>query len=231
MMTAEELMERYKKVREEEKIDGGLGLITNPQANTGGILIVGMNPSGKGDKIYDYNLCKGDFWCPKHYMMGGCGNGYDKKCGYIDLLPVRNGDQAMVHLDNDTKNVYHGKLLAHTRDYIEEFRPRLIIFANKTANYYWGFSKKDPWMGYSFREIDSPLEGARKYWKLFQITGIEPSGVNRHVSETNLTGTYFLQYRQHKAHGKTVSEERELRFVDIQTLAKFINGDWEKTLY
>ena len=32
MMTAEELMEKYKKVREEEGVNGGLGLITNPQA-------------------------------------------------------------------------------------------------------------------------------------------------------------------------------------------------------
>lgn len=231
MMTAEELMERYKKVREEEKISGGLGIITNPNAKIGGILLVGMNPSGKRDGIYDYNQCISDFWCPKHYMMGGGENGYDKKCGYIDLLPVRNGDQAMVHLDNDTKNVYHGKLLAHTRDYIEELRPRLIIFANLTANYYWGFSKKYPWMGYTFQKINSPLEGERKCWKLFQIKGIEPSGVNRHVSKTNLIGTYFLQYRQHKAHGKTVSEERLLRFVDIQTIARFIDSNWEKQLY
>ena len=50
-MTAEELMGQYKKVREEEGINGGLGLITNPQAQVGGMLLVGLNPSGEGDRI------------------------------------------------------------------------------------------------------------------------------------------------------------------------------------
>ena len=50
-MTAEELMDQYKMVREEE-FGLGLGLIINPDAQVGGILLVGMNPSGKGDDIY-----------------------------------------------------------------------------------------------------------------------------------------------------------------------------------
>ena len=104
MMTAEELMDQYKKVREEEGTNGGLGLITNPQAQVGGMLLVGLNPSGEGDEIHNYISCKSDFWDPKHEMMGL----FDKKCGYIDLLPVRNGRQAQVHIDNDLKNRYHG---------------------------------------------------------------------------------------------------------------------------
>lgn len=44
--------------------------------------------------------------------------------------------------------------------------------------------------------------------------------------------SFFLQYRQHKdMFGKPVPEEKELRFADIQTIAKFINSDWEKELY
>ena len=173
-MTAEELMDQYKMVREEE-FGLGLGLIINPDAQVGGILLVGMNPSGKGDDIYSFNECEGAFWNPKHDMLGGRGRGYDTKCGYIDLLPVRNGNQSKVHLDNDIKNRYHGRLLAHTRDYIEELRPRLIIFANATARYYWEFNDKDPWMGYTFKKIESPLEGERKKWELSQITGIKPT--------------------------------------------------------
>ena len=227
MMTAEELMGQYKKVREEEGINGGLGLITNPNAKERGILLVGMNPSGEGDGIHPYSNCETEFWIPKHSMMGL----FDKKCGYIDLLPVRNGRQSKVQKDNDLSNRYHGRLLAHTRDYIEELRPRLIIFANGD-NYYWGFSKKDPWMGYHFQEVNSPLEGERRCWKLFQITGIEPTGVNRFVNDTNLVGTFFLQYRQHKdMYGKPVPEDRMLRFADIQTIAKFIDSGWEKELY
>ena len=56
-MTAKELMSCYEEVREKEKIKGELCLITNPKAKTGdnsktgGILLVGMNPSGKGQGI------------------------------------------------------------------------------------------------------------------------------------------------------------------------------------
>lgn len=224
-MTAEKLMGQYKKVRDEENVSGGLGLITNPSAKERGILLVGLNPSGEGDGIYPYSTCRSEFWDPKHSMMGD----YDEKCGYLDLLPVRNGRQTKVHNDNDIKNRYHGRLISHTRDFIEELRPRLIIFAN-SANYYWGFGKG--WMGYKFNKVKTPLDGERKRWKLFQISGIEPTGVNRYVNDTNLVGTFFLQYRQHKdMFGKPVPEERELRFVDIQTIAKFIDSDWEKTLY
>lgn len=227
MMTAEELMEKYKKVREEERISGGLGLITNPKAKTDKILLVGMNPSGQGDGVHNYCECeKDDFWGPKFEMMGD----YNDKCGYIDLLPIRNGRQEVVYSDNEIN--YYGKLLSFTRDYIEDLCPRLIILANSKAKYYWGFKKKTPWMGYTFKKVNSPLEGERRYWKLYLITGIVPTGVNRYAYSTNLIGTYFLQYRQHKdRNGKPVSEERKLRFVDIQTIAKFIDVGWEKTLY
>ena len=227
MMTAEELMGLYKKVREEENVNGELGLITNPDALVGGILLVGMNPSGEGDGIYNYCCCNSDFWNPKHSMMGE----YDSKCGYIDLLPVRNGRQDQVRVDNDLKNRYHGRLLAHTRDYIEELRPRLIIFAN-TDNCYWGFDQDHPWMGYQFQKVETPLDGEKKYWKFYQITGIRPTGVNRFVNRTRLMGTYLLQYRQHKDRvGRLVSKERELLFSDIRTIAQFIDSDWEKKLY
>ena len=55
-MTAKELMSRYEEVREKEKINGELCLITNPKAKTGdnsktgGILLVGLNPSKRSDK-------------------------------------------------------------------------------------------------------------------------------------------------------------------------------------
>ncbi len=228
-MDAKTLMDYYKNVVQvEENINADLGLITNPEAKKGGILLVGMNPSGVGQQVYDYRECHRDFWDPKHKMMGD----YDKRCGYIDLLPVRNGSQVNVHLDNDVKNRYHGKLLAFTRDFIEDLCPRLIIFANLTAKYYWGFDKDYPWMGYSFEEIESPLDGERRRWSLYRITGINPTGVNRNVTTTNLKGTYFLQYRQHKDRcGRVVPESQELRFEDIQTIARRIDPEWEKTLY
>ena len=100
MMTAEELMVLYKKIRYEERVSGGLGLITNPIAKERGILLVGLNPSGEGDGIYSYSTCRSEFCDPKHSMMGN----YDENCGYIDLLPVRNGRQTKVNNDNERQS-------------------------------------------------------------------------------------------------------------------------------
>jgi len=234
MMDAETLMYYYKNVvQKEENNNDELGLITNPNAQKGGILLVGMNPSGTGQEIYKYLDCHDGFWESKHTMMGA----YNHKCGFIDLLPVRGGDQNLIIEQIKTDENYRrycGKLLAFTRDYVELLQPRLIIIANRGAWFFWGVVNKWKWMGYTFNnEFASPWEGNRVcgYWSLSQICGIEPTGVNRNSTTTNLVGTYILMYRQHECKGGTVPPERELRFEHIQTIARFIDPEWEKTLY
>ncbi len=235
MMDAETLMYYYKNVvQKEENINDGLGLITNPNAQKGGILLVGMNPSGEGQDIYCYLKCHSRFWNPKHKMMGD----YDAKCGYIDLLPIRDPVQdtiiKRIKADEDFRR-YCGKLLAFTRDYIELLRPRLIIIANKDAWFFWGFSKWK-WMGYTFKDIDIAPESRRELdrgrWPLVQICDIEPTDVNRHSTTTNLDGTYIVGYRQEGGRAGSIPKEQKL---NIKKIVEFIDSklpfEWEKTLY
>lgn len=227
MIPKEELFAKYISVRNEEKRTERFGLIINSDAIEGGILLVGMNPSGDGDAMYEYRECKSDFWNPKHAMLGK----YDSRCAYIDLLPVRSGLQRGINTEqaNDTLRFY-GKLLSHTRDYIEGLHPRLIIFANG-AKGYWGLDKKSEWMNYRFEQLESPLVGKKKKWKLYRIVGILPSDVNRKAESTTLEGSLFLQYRQHKdARGKIVPKDEVITEQDINLIVEYIDPAWAKTL-
>lgn len=227
-MTGKQLLDMYHSFVDS---NAEYGVITNDQAMRGGILLVGMNPSGSGNGIYDFTIpgnpndrCEKDFWIPKRKMLGK----YLNKCGYIDLLPIREGSQKIA---TDQKHIdERGKLLSTTRNYIEWLNPKLIIFAN-SAQYYWGFNKKKEWMGYQFINIASPLPPPKNHWKLYEITGIHANELNMQAISTSLQGSYFLQYRQHKARGKVVGPELELTFEDIQTIAKAIDSEWEKNLY
>ena len=204
-----------------------------------------MNPSGDdGLEYYDYLNCKEKegakkgFWNPKHRMMGV----YDKKCAYIDLFPIRNSDQKEFEKNNDTSNNMMGQLLGVTQDYIEALRPKLIIFANATTEYYWGIKRKKDytknfedgfWMDYQFdKNVESPLNGKedKGFWPYSKIIGINPSGVNKYRNSTNLVGTYFLKYRQHDAKCGVVKETRELTQEDIKTIVESIDPEWAKSL-
>lgn len=192
-------------------------------------MTVGMNPSGKKDEVRSYPFVelKDGFWAPIDKMLGK----YKAKSSYIDLLPVRGGRQDQVYIDSIQKNEYFGKLISHTRDYIEEVSPKLIIFAN-TSKFYWGFGRSHGWMGYKFKRVGSPLCESKQCWKLYRIEGIVPNDVNRHSSATNLEGHLLLLYRQHSdARGNIVPQEKELTENDIECLAKYIDADWEATLF
>lgn len=255
MLTRDQLLEQYKVVRNFNNVDFKICIITNGKAKEGGILLVGMNPSGDSDKDdrFDYLNCWGEpFWDPKHKMMGSNPKvereedrigGFDKLCGYIDLFPIRKGRQVKFEENNDMYNLQMGQLLSITQDYIEDYHPRLIIFAN-TSIYYWGFKKKKDdfeeekgiWMGYKFNKIkkkDSPLFGKqdKDYWPVYKIIGIEPSGVNRYRKQTRLEGSFFLRYRQHlDQYGNSVLLNRELTPEDIKTIVEWIDPEWAKTL-
>jgi len=252
MPTGEILLEHYREVLNHNNVNFELCVITNKDAKDGGILLVGMNPSGNGRKeLFDYiEQCfeeegkKDGFWNPKHRMMGkgDIKNNFDNKCGFIDLFPIRKGDQKAFEKNNDSNNQMMGQLLGVTQDYIETLHPRLIIFAN-TSDYYWGFTKEKDrlklkpgegfWMGYKFEPLPSPLKGRQEkdYWPFFKIIGIDPSGVNKFRRTTQLQNTYFLRYRQHEAHGQIVKPERELTPEDIRTIVNWINDpEWTAKL-
>ena len=253
MTTGKMLLEHYREVLNHNNVNYKLCVITNGKAKEGGILLVGMNPSGDGGKeLFDYldEECKyGDFWEPKHKMMGrdDSKNNFDNKCGFIDLFPIRNGDQKDFEKNNYSNNQMMGQLLGVTQDYIESLRPKLIISANKRSSYYWGFKKQKKegpckpfedeydniWMGYEFERVKpSPLAGIQDkgYWDFYKITNIIPSGVNKWRQTTNLEGSFYLQYRQHKAYGNVVRADRELTPNDIKTIVEWIDPKWVKDL-
>lgn len=225
-MNANELMYRYRQVIDEEPMfkSNEIAIIANENAKKDGILLVGMNPSGCGNfMIYPYLECDNNFFNPKHKMMGE----FDDRCAYIDLFPFRNGVQGIAADDDECR--YRGKLLSHTRDYIEDLRPRLIIYAN-TSTRYWGF--RGDWMGYKFFHIKSPLLGDKQCWPLYKITGIVPTDVNRRSTGSNLENyTYFLRYRQHEDRARRpVPVSKMLTQDDIQLLTSFIDKDWAASL-
>jgi len=233
METNQQLYEKYKQSLKLANVETpiNLGVYSNSHAKIGGIMMVGMNPSGSnddpsGNDFFDFiHLDNGLFWKPKREMLGE----YVDNCAYIDLLPYKNGTQTIA-IDNNDISI-RGILLSVTREYIEEIKPKLIIFCN-SSNYYWGFNKKHLWMGYNFTKIKSPLSGAKSKWGLFKITGITPTGVNKYAETTNLENTIFLQYRQYRTRfGNIVPANQRIDFNDIKTIAMMISPDWEKELY
>jgi|GEM_PF-3889991 len=253
MLTREQLLEQYKKVLIEQGKEFNLCLITNSNINDikGGILLVGINPCGepigKGVDPYEYECCQTKFWRPKHEMMGKDDpiNNYDKKCAYIDLIPIRTKNQNQLLGYLRSENALMGALLSYTQDYIESLSPRLIIYANSLCGL-WGLNKtkikgssddkveyKNAWMGYDFEPIiQSPLEGIedKGHWPYFKITGIIPSGVNRMRTTSNLIGSFFLRYGQHYTIKGQIPKKQQLTPVDIKRIVESIDPEWAKTL-
>lgn len=242
MNTGFDLCVAYRKAIEKFKEQYGLCIITNPNAKNGGILLVGMNPSGNEvDDIpfVDYNLCRkkaeggfGDrssFWGPKHEMMGK----YDKYVNYIDLLPIRSTIQNDV---DKMDNKYRARLLEITQQHIEEIRPKLIILANSSALYYWGSNPDAVWMGYKLGEPFKRLKGK---WALYKISGLrkdEKELINqeyfsKHNYKTNLEGSYLLSYCQVSKRHNYPKPEEIITESDIETLLKEIDPIKERDLY
>ena len=136
MISRDFLLEKYKSVLAEQNKQYNLDLTTKSYCNTNGILLAGINPCGepigKLANSHEYDDCSSKFWNPKHHMMGKEEHvyNYDKKCAYIDLIPVmtRNQNQLKQYLDKE--NSLMGALLSYTQDYIEALSPKLIIYAN-----------------------------------------------------------------------------------------------------
>lgn len=249
MISKDFLLEQYKSVLAKQNKQYNLDLTTNSYCNTNGILLAGINPCGepigKLANSHEYDNCSSKFWNPKHHMMGKEEHvyNYDKKCAYIDLIPVmtRNQNQLKQYLDKE--NSLMGALLSYTQDYIEALSPKLIIYANSMTGL-WGMDKKktnsteygneysNVWMGYDFLPVESPLKGHedKGEWPFYQITSIIPSGVNRFRKDTYLKGTYFLRYGQHFTIRGQIPKRKQLTPHDVKTIVEWIDPIWAKEL-
>lgn len=240
MNAADLLLSKYKDSVRHFDLHYEFCIISNSQAKNGGILIVGMNPSGdSGPEIADYFYnCrkkseggwgdKGCFWGPKHDMMGK----YDRYAQYIDLLPIRLTPQKDV--DTIDSN-YRARLLEVTQQHIEEIGPKLIILANSSAIYYWGSNKDSVWMGYQLEHIHL----LKNKWELYRIKGLrdkESDLINRefftkHKFISNLEDSYLLRYCQVSKRHKQPKPDEIITETDIELLLKEIDPVWESTLY
>ena len=204
-------------------------------------MLVGINPSGHGsdDIIVDYRMCKsrseggwGDragFWGPKHQMMGK----YDQYVSYVDLLPIRMTNQNEV---DELAPAFRARLLEVTQKHIEEMKPKLIILVNQSALYYWGSNEDATWMGY---DLGNPVKHIKGRWNLYQIRGIKIDKRDRinqdyfaaKGNRTQLEGCYLLHYCQVNRRRNYPKPEFLLDQLDIESLLKEIDIDWERTLY
>lgn len=216
------LLQEYKEAIKGKSCDLNFCIISNPNAKHNGVMLVGMNPSGKtGEEYYDYLSCKGGFWDPKHNMMGK----YDKYVSYMDLLPIRKTDQAYVD-SIDPK--LRARLLEVTQKHIEKLSPKLIIVVNRNSLYYWGSNEDATWMGY---QLGEPIKQLKGRWNLYKIQGLKTDKTDRINSEINNTNlTYLLHYRQVTTY-RHPKPEFTITEADIEALLKEIDPEWEKTLY
>lgn len=241
MTSPESLMKAYNDATVGIKGRFGYCVITNPDAKVGGVMLVGINPSGHGsdDIIVDYRKCKsraeggwGDpasFWGPKHRMMGK----YDRYAAYVDLLPIRMTHQ---HEVDNLNPAFRARLLEVTQKHIEEMKPRLIILVNQSALYYWGSNEDATWMGY---RLGQPVKQLKGKWNLYRIQGLKTEKRDRINQEyfidkgniTQLEGCYLLHYCQASVRRNYPISGLQINEPDIAELLKGIDPKWEQTLY
>ena len=213
-MTAKELEAEYKKILGDTHFWNCVD-IENARGN---YLWSSVNPGGDEDMEIPFNLHwvgtdkysldpKSKYW---NKLKGKLGR-HINQFGHIDLLPIHSPNEA------DFLNKYRGKeespefkrfvaLLKITQEFIEELRPKLIVYSNASTRYLWGWPKGE-WMGYILEPIhlSCPISSGRisQHPKdsLFRIVGINTgSQVIKKEKTTALDGTYLLIDNQNDNH-------------------------------
>ena len=212
MMNANELEAEYKKILGDTHFWNCVD-IENARGN---YLWSSVNPSG-GEEIPfnlhwvgtdNYSLDpKSKYW---NKLKGKIGR-HINQFGHIDLLPILCSDEAVF------LKKYRGKeespefkrfvaLLKITQEFIEDLRPKLIVYSNALTSYLWGWPKQT-WMGYILEPVvlSCPISSGRisQHPKdsLFRIVGINTGNqVIKKEKTTALDGTYLLIDNQNDNH-------------------------------
>ncbi len=187
-----------------------------------GILLTGINPSGEGGEVVYYTSKEALAWPAKGYWMDkkkqivGDDSWLLDNTAYLDLFPYFESSQAdfekAVHPHID----FQVKVLEITQKNIEEYiQPRLIIAANNTAAYYWGFRPETTWLGYDFIKVDDVPECLRNTRiELYQINpangfrkDTDRVGQDKYLT-SNIKGSYFIPYAMYDdRHYSTCSDK------------------------
>lgn len=189
----------------------------NTGKEKGGIMIVGINPSLKGDPNIDdipfENTDGSAYWLTKHDIVKGIN---PNKVSYIDLFPIRMTRQKDFMYDKNVPLELKAAILRVTFDVIEKLSPSVIINPNMGSKVYWGIDRKHPWMGYDMIEIENPIG---KQTHLYRINGILNDEKVIHNHQTKLKDTLFLLA---KYHGNGVLKKED--FLLIENIRKIFKG-------
>lgn len=197
----------------------GLWCCKNPEDTHGGILIAGINPSYPEDRAAEPVDCEfkctedeegRNYWRTKHDMV----RGLNIPTAYIDLFPLRITKQRKMMNDGVIPLDLKVALLQVTQQCIEAIHPRLIINPNMSSSVYWGLNDRFSWMGYDMEPVDNPTGKGQ----LYIIRGIKgKDDVICPGMDTNLKGTYFLQYKYHDGY-RVLKREQFLNSKDVEVL-------------
>ena len=214
MMNAKELEAEYKKILGDTHFWNCVD-IENARGN---YLWSSVNPSGGEDRKIPFNLHwvgtdnysldpQSKYW---NKLKGKIGR-HINQFGHIDLLPILCSDEAVF------LKKYRGKeespefkrfvaLLKITQEFIEDLRPKLIVYSNASTSYLWRWPKQT-WMGYILEPVhlSCPISSGRIFQRpdesLFKIVGINTDDhVIKDVKTTSLRGTYLLFDNQNDNH-------------------------------
>ena len=219
------LLDQYKAVLkrfQNENAEFGQMLFTPSGNPTGGILLVGMNPSlGKGNEQdnLSFKSFSGGFWNPVLNLVGSLID----DTAYLDLFPLRK----TVQLDFEKLGTdFKAQILEVTQEEIERIKPKLIVHLNAGSKYYWGPAG---WMGYSYEETSFvPIHGK----KLYKITGFNPNctqRINPQITESNLVGSYIFFYRMLTSRTeKNLKAEDRFNHADFETIWSWVKSQPSK---
>ena len=206
------LKEEFKTEIHAEFMNNGMSFCCNNPS--GEILLTGINPSGNDTAVRDYTFkeakdCgRSHYWKDKKEQITGTGALIDH-VAYLDLFPYIESSQKKFMKEIRPHITFQVKALEITQRKIEEYiKPRLIIAANKSSAFYWGYGKFT-WMGYNFVEVlDRPDCLKNKEIRLFQINpqnGFrgENDRINQDkYTESKIKGAYFIPYAMYDTNEK-----------------------------
>lgn len=201
-----------------------------------GILLTGINPSGEGGKVVYYkfkearDIPPSQYWKHKKMQIVGNDERLLNNTAYLDLFPYFESSQ------NDFENAVHPhidfqvKVLEITQKNIEEhIQPRLIIAANDTTAYYWGFRQETTWLGYDFiKVVDVPNCLKNTRIELYQINpangfrnDTDRVGQDKYLT-SNIKGAYFIPYAMYDDRHYKTSPDKVLSPELVKELFEWI---------
>ena len=191
------------------------GLCVSADNCKGGILVTGINPSGKTKQNFCYSF-RAEMQKEQKEQKETKGYLHDKYeefvkghdellplFSYLDLFPLHEGNQAAFMQSVNASLSLQARIIAVTQREIERLRPRLIIHANAQTAYYWGLSPHSTWLGYNLLPVASaelPDRLGDMCGRIYRIAG--PTGfktdherVNAEVYvKSSLIGSIFVRH-------------------------------------